>query len=100
MKDNSFTLAKARNRRYPAQTITDAVIVLLANTPTQARTLLYSLEQAAGSIDLYVNADKTEYTFFNQRVDLSSINGGSLKLVDKFTYLESSISTIENVINT
>ena len=48
MKDNSFKLAKRRSRRYPAQTIMDADyadnIVLLANTPAQAKILLYSME--------------------------------------------------------
>ena len=48
MKDNGFKLTKERSRRYPAQTITDADyaddIVLLANTPAQAETLLHSLE--------------------------------------------------------
>ena len=48
MKENSFRLAKERSRRYPAQTIMDANytddIALLANTPTQAETLLHSLE--------------------------------------------------------
>ena len=51
-----------------------------------------------------VNADKTEYMCFNQnqnqRVDISSLTGGSLKLVDKFSYLGSSISSTENDINT
>ena len=60
MKKNSFTLAKARSRRYPAQTITDADyadnIALLANT---SESLLHSMEQAAGGIGLHVNADKT-----------------------------------------
>ena len=36
-------------------------IVLLANTPTQAESLLHSLEQAAGSIRLPVNAEKKEF---------------------------------------
>ena len=48
MKDNSFKLTKERSRKYPAQTITDADyandIALLANMPTQAETLLHSLE--------------------------------------------------------
>ena len=48
MKENSFKLTKKRNRRYPAQTITDAEyandITLLANTPAQAETLLHTLE--------------------------------------------------------
>ena len=73
MKDNGFKLAKERSRRYPAQTITDVDyaddIALLANTPAQVETLLCSLEQAAASIGLYVNAYKTEYLFFNQRDD-------------------------------
>ena len=48
MKDDVFKLAKERSRRYLAQTIMDVDyaddITLLANTPVQAKTLLYSLE--------------------------------------------------------
>ena len=44
-------------------------IVLLANTPAQAESQLYSLEWAAGGIGLHVNGDKTEYMCFNQRGD-------------------------------
>ena len=48
MKENGFKIKKQRNRRYPAQTIMDADyaddIVLQANTPAQAETLLHSLE--------------------------------------------------------
>ena len=36
---------------------------------------------------------------FNKKGDISTLNGGSLKLVDKFSYLESSISSTENCIN-
>ena len=72
MKENGFTLKKARSRRYLTQTIMDTDyaddIVLLANTPTQAESLLYSLEQAAGSFSPYVNADKMEYMCFNQKM--------------------------------
>ena len=54
MKENGCKLAKERSRRYSAQTITDADyandIPLLANTPAQAKSLLHSLEQAAGGI--------------------------------------------------
>ena len=42
-----------------AQTIAD--VAVLPNTPTQAESLLHSLEQAAGGIGLHVNADKTKY---------------------------------------
>ena len=68
-------------------------IVLLANTPTQAETLLHSLERAAAGRGLLVNADKMDYICFNQRGNISTVNGSSLKLVDKFTYLGSSISS-------
>ena len=37
---------------------------------------------------------------FNQRGDISTLNGSSLKLVDKFTYLGSSVSSTEKDINT
>ena len=46
-----------------------------------------------------MNADKTEYIYFNQKGDICTRNGGSLKLVDNFTYLRSSISSTENDIN-
>ena len=104
MKDNSFKLTNERSRRYPAQTITDADyaddIALLANTPAQADALLHSQERAAAGIGLHVNAQKTEYMCFNQRGDISTLNGSSLKLVNKFTYLGSSVSSIETDINT
>ena len=56
---------------------------LRAYTPAQAKTLLHSLERAAAGIGLHVNADKMEYICFNQRGDISTLNGSSLKLVDK-----------------
>ena len=74
-------------------------IALLANTPTQAESWQSSLEQAAGGIGLPINADKTEYMCFNQKGDISTLNGGSLKLVNKFMYHRSSISSTENDIN-
>ena len=104
MKENGLKLTKERIRRYPAPTITDADyaddIALLANTLTQAETLQYSLERAAARIGLHVNVHKTEYMCFNQRGDISTLNSSSLKLVDKFTYLESSVSSTEANINT
>ena len=75
-------------------------IALLANTSAQAETLLHSLEQAAAGIAFYVNAHKTERVCFNQRGDISTQNGSSLKLVDKLTYLGSSVSLTETDINT
>ena len=37
--------------------------------------------------------------YFNQTGDISTLNGSSLKLVDKFTYLGSSVSSTETDIN-
>ena len=71
MKVNSFAVKKTKSRRYSAKTILDADygydIVLLANTPIRAESLLHSLEQAAGSIGLSVNADKMEYNAFQSK---------------------------------
>ena len=104
MKENGFKLTKERSRRYTAQTIGDTNyaddIALLANTPAQAESLIHSLERAAAGIGLHVNAPKTEYMCFNQRGDISTLNGSSLKLVDKFTYQVSSVPSTENDINT
>ena len=110
IRENGFELTKKRSRRYPAKTITDADyaddIVIVANTPNQAETrnqaetnnqaetLLHSLERAA------VNAHKTESMCYNQTGDISTQDGTSLKLVDKFTYLGSSVSSTEKDIDT
>ena len=48
----------------------------------------------------YCHAHKTEYVCFNQTGDISTLNGSSLKLIDKFTYLGSSVSSIETDIDT
>ena len=38
--------------------------------------------------------------YFNQRGDITTLNGSSQKLVDKFTYIGSSVSSTEKDINT
>ena len=58
---------------------------IIENSSTQAESLPHSLELAVGG--LHVNANKTEY--------ISTVNGGSLKLVEKFTYLCSCVSSTE-----
>ena len=73
--------------------------MILANTPNQTKTL-HSLEQGAAGIGLHINAHKTEYMRFNQTGDISTLDGTSLKLVDKFTYLGSSVSSTEKDIDT
>ena len=100
IRENDFELTK-KSRRYPAKTITDADnIAILANTPNQAEILLHSLERAATGIGLHANAHKTEYMCFNQTGNISTLDGTSLKLVDKFTYLGISDSSTEKDIDT
>ena len=98
IRENGFELTKKRSRRYPAKTITDADyvddIAILAKTPNQAETLQHSLERAAAGTGLHVYAHKTEYICFNQTGDIST-----LKLVEKFTYLGSSVTSTEKDID-
>ena len=103
MKENGFTQKRQEEndtlqKLFRIQT-TQLTIALFANTPTQAKSLSHSLEQAAGGIGRHVDADKTEYMCYNKKGDISSLNGGSLKLLDKFNYLGSRISSNENDIN-
>ena len=103
IRENGFELTKKRSRRYPAKTITDADyaddIAILANTPNQAETLLHNSERAAAGIGLHANAHKTKYTCFNQAGNISTQEGTSLKLVDKFTYRGRSVSSTEKDID-
>ena len=104
IKENGFELTKKRSRRYSAKTITDADyaddIAIPANAPVQAKTQLHSLERATTGIALHINAHKTEYMCFNQTGDISRLGSSSLKLVDEFTYLGSSVSSFEKYIDT
>ena len=97
-------LTKKRNRRYSANTITNADyaddIAILANTPNQAETLQHSLERAAADIVLHVNAHKMKYMCYNQTGDISTLDGTPLKQEDKFTYRGSSVSSTEKDIDT
>ena len=47
----------------------------------------------------FVFVDKMEYMCFNQKGEISTINGDSLKLVDKFMYFGSNVSSTGNDIN-
>ena len=96
IRENGFELTKIRSRRYPAITIT----TLLANTPNQIETLLHSLDRAPAGIGLHVNAHKTEYMCYNKTGDITTQERATLKLVDKFTYLGSSVSSTEKDIDT
>ena len=102
IRENGFELTK-RSRRYPAKTITDADyaddLTIQANTPNQAETLLQNLERAAAGIGVHVNAHTTEYMCYNHIGDIFTVDRTSVKLVDKFTYLGSSVSSTEKDID-
>ena len=66
----------------------------------QAERLLHNLERAAAGIGLHVKAHKTEYKCYNQTGDISTLYGTSLKLVDKFTYIGSCVSSTEKDMDT
>ena len=103
IKENGFELTKKRSRRHTAKTNTDADyaddIAIPANTLVQAGKLLHSLERSTTGIGLHVNAHKTECMCFNQTGDISILSGSSLKLVDKFSYLGSSVPSTEKDID-
>ena len=89
-----------RSRRYPAQTITDVDYtddILLANTPTLAESLIHSLKQVAMA-STWTLTEQNRWAL--SRGDISTLNGDPLKLVDKFIYLGSSVSSTEIDINT
>ena len=51
-------------------------------------------------IGLHVNAHKTEYMCYNQTGDISTLDGTTLKLENKFAYQGSSVSSTEKDIDT
>ena len=100
IKENGFTLKKkqkARNRRYPAETTTDTDYAddqaLLASTPDQAESLLHSLQQPVWGICLYGIVNNIWHSCFKREGVISTLNARHLKLVDKFTYVSSNISS-------
>ena len=60
----------------------------------------FKMKKKITLIGLHVNAHKTEFMCFNQKGDISTLDGTSLKLVDKFTYLGSSVSSTEKDVDT
>ena len=90
IRENSFELTKKRSRRYPDT----------GKYTQPSRKTTVSLERAAAGIGLYVNAHKTEYMCYDPTGDISTLDGTPLKLVDKFTYLGSSVASTEKDINT
>ena len=62
-------------------------------------TFIWVRKYAYTYIYIYIHV-KTEYVCFDQTGDISTLKGGTLKLVDKFTYLGSYVSSNETDINT
>ena len=98
-----FHIDKGKKQTISCKTIIDANYIddlaLLINRPAQAESLLYSLEQAAGSTDLYMNVNKTEFMCFKQKGAISTLSDKPLKLMDQFTYISSNNSSTKNVVN-
>ena len=69
IKENGLVLNKSTSPRH-AINITDADyadnLALFANSISEARALLHSLENSAKDIGLHVNASKTEFMSFNE----------------------------------
>ena len=78
-KEFDDILLRHCNSVYNQNTIDRWKKAIQANTTAQAKALLHSLERAAAGIGLHVNADKTEYMYFNQRGDISTMKRGLLK---------------------
>ena len=71
--------------------------VFLANTPTQEESSLDSLDQAVGSIDFDVNANKTDCIFLRDAISI--LIGKHIKSIVYFTDLGSNTSSTETDIN-
>ena len=107
IKQNGFKLEKKKKRKETDDilktTMTDADytndVELLENTFTQAEYLFHSLEQAAEDNGRHMNAEKRDYMCFNQNRAISTQISGPLKLVNKFTYLGSSVSSAVSNVN-
>ena len=95
-----FTLKKARNKSYLVESITDADyaddLVLLANTPAPAKSLMHSVEQAAKGIGLFMNSNKTVHVSKSKRCHLLI---KPLKFINQFIYISSNISSTESNVN-
>ena len=94
---------KTRSRWSPTETITERDyadnLMFLANTPAQAVSLLHCLEQTAGCMGLDVNTNKIGFMCFKKEEAISTLSGKPLKLVNKFLYLGSNISSTESDFN-
>ena len=77
----------ARNRRYPAETITGTDytddLALLANTQARVESLVHNREKIAGGNDVHVNLIRTESMSLKGDWSIATLNSRPLKLLDK-----------------
>ena len=100
-----FALAKQKGKCYPAMKITDADyaddLAVLADVLKDATCLPHSIEWTGKEIGFYLNADKTEFIWFNQDASegMRSLNGEKIKQVEDFKDLGSYIASTERDVN-
>ena len=89
-----LTISERQSRRYPAIKLTDTDfaddIALFSDSIEEAQSLLTLVVNAAKSVGLNINEDKTEYITINipNNTELQA-NGKTLNRVDNFKYLGS-----------
>ena len=74
-------------------------LVILTNSHAQAKSVLYSREQRAGGIGIHGNANEKDYIYFKREWAIFTRSGWSLKLAEKFKYLNKNIATTESHVN-
>ena len=102
-KEKGFLLKPRGSTRHPAEFITDTDfaddISLISSSLENAQSLLLALEKAANCVGLYLNESKTEYMnnsqFQDDSIQIKTLNGYILKLVNDYKYLGSFISSSE-----
>ena len=98
-----FTLQKRASRRVAAKMVTDLDfaddIALLSDTVEQACTLLLVVEKECKNIGLGLNAKKTKVMPINikaNEVNVKTMDGTQLDIVDDFKYLGSWVASTEH----
>ena len=103
MKDKDeelgFRLKKRQSRRVGPKCIMDLDfaddISLLSEEIKQAQKLLLRVERAAAEVGLMANSNKNKVMAFSQseQVDIRTIDGSKLEVVDNFNYLGSLVGS-------
>ena len=102
VEELGFSLQKHASRRVVAKMVTDLDfaynISLLSDTIEQACTLLLVVEKECKNIGLGPNAKKTKVMPINieaNKVNVKTMDGSQLDVVDKFKYLASWLASME-----